>query len=108
MTSKYSLKEIVSYIEENQIKRTKDLPSEYINYLYRTGEYNQLPFYKQRQTREESKTRLQDWYNIEPILPYLFRWAEEEGTTIRQQAKDCCLLPEWKEYCKQHPEYLNM
>ena len=108
MTSKYSLQMILKYIDENQIKRIKDLPSEYINYLYRTGQYNQLPFYKQRQTREESKNRLQDWYNIEPILPYLFRWAEEEGTTIRQQAKEAALLPEWKEYCKKHPEYINM
>ena len=108
MTSKFNLKMILSYIEEKQITRMKDLPSEYQNYLYRTGEYNQLPFYRQRQTREESKTRLQDWYNIEPILPYLFRWAEEEGTTVRQQSKDLALLPEWKEYCKQHPEYIDM
>ena len=99
---------ILDYIEENQIKRIKDLPSEFQNYLYRTRQNNQLPFYKQRQTRDESKTRLKDWYNIEPILPYLFRWAEQEGTTIRQQAKEGCLLPEWEEYCKQHPEYLNM
>ena len=108
MTSKYNLKEILSYIEEKQVTRMKDLPSEYINYLYRTGQYNQLPFYKQRQTREEKKDRLKDWYNIEPILPYLFRWAEEENTTIKHQAKEAALLPEWKEYCKQHPEYLNM
>ena len=108
MTSKYSLKMILKYIEEKQIKRIKDLPTEYINYLYRTGQYNQLPFYKQRQTRDESKNRLQDWYNIEPILPYLFRWAEQEGTTIRQQAKEGCLLPEYNQWVKQHPEYLNM
>lgn len=108
MTSKYNLQMILEYIDENQITRIKDLPSEFQNYLYRTGQYNQLPFYKERQTRDESKTRLQDWYNIEPILPYLFRWAEQEGTTIRQQAKEGCLLPEWKEYCKQHPEYIDM
>ena len=108
MTSKYNLRMILSYIDEKQITRMKDLPSEYINYLYRTGEYNQLPFYRQRQTREENKTRLQDWYNIEPILPYLFRWAEEEGTTVRHQAKEGCLLPEYNQWIKEHPEYLNM
>ena len=108
MTSKYNLQMILDYIEEKQITRIKDLPIEFQNYLYRTGEYNQLPFYKQRQTRDESKTRLQDWYDIEKILPYLVRWAREENTTIRQQAKEGCLLPEWKEYCKQHPEYINM
>ena len=108
MTSKYSLKMILDYIEENGTTRIKDLPTEFQNYLYRTGQYNQLPFYKERQTRDESKTRLQDWYNIEPILPYLERWAEQEGTTIRQQAKEGCLLPEWKEWVKEHPEYINM
>ena len=108
MTSKYSLKMVLDYIKENQVKKTKDLPNEYINYLYRTGQYNQLPFYRERKSREEKVTRLQDWYNIEPILPYLFRWAEEEGTTVRHQAKEAALLPEWKEYCKQHPEYINM
>ena len=108
MTSKYSLQMILDYIEEKQIKRIKDLPTEYINYLYRTGQYNQLPFYRQRQTREESKTRLQNWYDFEKILPYLERWAEQEGTTIRQQAKEGCLLPEYNQWVKQHPEYLNM
>lgn len=108
MTSKYNLRMILSYIEEKQITRIKDLPSEYINYLYRTGEYNQLPFYKQRQTREEKVTRLQDWYNIEPILPYLMRWAEQEGTTLKKQAKDACLMPEYNQWIKEHPEYIDM
>ena len=108
MTSKYSLKMILDYIEEKQITRIKDLPSEYINYLYRTGEYNQLPFYKQRQTREEKKPRLQDWYDFEKILPYLERWAEQEGTTLKKQAKDACLIPEYNQWIKEHPEYINM
>ena len=108
MTSKYSLKMILEYIEENGTTRIKDLPSEYINYLYRTGEYNQLPFYKQRQTREEKKDRLKDWYDFSKILPYLERWAEAENTTIRQQAKEGCLLPEYNQWIKEHPEYINM
>ena len=108
MTSKYNLQMILDYIEEKQIKRIKDLPSEYINYLYRTGQYNQLPFYKERQTRDESKNRLKDWYDFEKILPYLERWAEEEGTTVRQQAKEGCFLPEYNQWIKEHPEYLNM
>ena len=108
MTSKYSLQMILKYIEENQIKRTKDLPTEYINYLYRTGQYNQLPFYKERKTREEKKPRLQDWYDFEKILPYLMRWAEQEGTTLKKQAKDACLMPEYNQWIKEHPEYINM
>lgn len=108
MTSKYSLHMILKYIEENQITRIKDLPTEYINYLYRTGQYNQLPFYKERKSREEKVTRLQDWYDFEKILPYLERWAEAENTTLRQQAKEGCLLPEYNQWIKEHPEYINM
>ena len=108
MTSKYSLKMVLDYIEEKQITKMKDLPTEYINYLYRTGEYNQLPFYKERKSREEKVTRLQDWYNIEPILPFLMRWAEQEGTTLKKQAKDACLMPEYNQWIKEHPEYINM
>ena len=108
MTSKYSLQKILKYVEENQIKRIKDLPTEFQNYLYRTGQYNQLPFYKERQTRDESKNRLQDWYDFEKILPYLERWAEQEGTTIRQQAKEGCLLPEYNQWIKENPQYINM
>lgn len=108
MTSKYNLQMILDYIEEKQITRIKDLPTEFQNYLYRTGQYNQLPFYKERKSRDESKTRLQDWYDFEKILPFLERWAEQEGTTIRQQAKEGCLLPEYKQWVKEHPEYINM
>ena len=99
---------ILEYIEENQIKRIKDLPTEFQNYLYRTGQYNQLPFYRERKSREEKVTRLQDWYDFEKILPYLERWAEQEGTTLKQQAKEGCLLPEYNQWIKEHSEYLNM
>ena len=99
---------ILDYIEENGTTRIKDLPTEFQNYLYRTGEYNQLPFYKQRKSREERVTRLQDWYDFEKILPFLERWAREENTTLRQQAKEGCLMPEYNQWIKEHPEYINM
>ena len=106
MKSKYNLQMVLEYIEQNQIEKVGDLPVEYRNYIYRTGQYDKLPFYKERQVRnKKSKDRLLDWYNIEPILPYLTRWAYEEGTTVEFQAINCALKPEWKQWCEEHTEY---
>ena len=105
MKSKYNLQMILEYIEQNQIEKVKDLPIEYRNWIYRNGEYDKLPFYKERQVRNKSKDRLLDWYNIEPILPYLERWSVMEGTTVEFQAIQGALKPEWKQWCEEHPEY---
>lgn len=103
--SKYNIQMILDYIEQNQIEKVKDLPVEYRNWIYRNGEYDKLPFYKERKVRNKSKDRLLDWYDISKILPHLERWSIEEGTTIYYQAKEGCLLPEWKQWCKEHLEY---
>ena len=103
--SKYNLQMILDYIEQNQIEKAKDLPVEFRNWIYRNGQYDRLPFYKERQVRNKSKDRLLDWYDISKILPYLERWSIMEGTTIYYQAKEGCLLPEWKQWCIEHPEY---
>ena len=106
--SKYNIDMVLDYIEQNKIEKAKDLPVEFRNYIYRTGQYDRLPFYKERKVRNKSnksKDRLLDWYNIEPILPYLERWSIMEGTTIEFQAINCALKPEWKQWCEEHPEY---
>lgn len=103
--SKYNLEMVLDYIEQNQIEKVKDLPDSYRNYIYRTSQYDKLPFYKERKVRNKSKDRLLDWYDISKILPFLERWAREEGTTLYYQAKEGCLLPEWKQWCIEHPEY---
>ena len=106
MKSKYNIEMILDYIEQNKVEKAKDLPVEFRNYIYRTGQYGKLPFHKDRQVRNKrNNDRLLDWYNIEPILPYLTRWAYEEGTTIEFQAINCALKPEWKQWCIDHPEY---
>lgn len=107
--SKYNIDMVLDYIKQNQIEKVGDLPVQFRNYIYRTGQYDKLPFYKERKVRNKvrnkSKDRLLDWYNIEPILPYLERWAYEEGTTIEFQAKEGFLEPEWEQWCIDHPEY---
>ena len=104
--SKYNLQMVLDYIEQNQIEKMKDLPVEYRNWIYRNGLYDKLPIYKERKVLNKSKNdRLLDWYDISKILPYLERWSWEEGTTLEYQARIGCLMPEWKQWCIEHPEY---
>lgn len=105
---KYTIEDILKYVEDNNITSTRDLPSNYLNYIYRYKLSDRLPFIQQkRQKRKQRKdsNRLLDWYNIEPILPFLTRWAYEEGTTVEEQARLGCLMPEWEQWCIDHPEY---
>ena len=105
---RYTIEDIIKYVEENNIKKTKDLPSNYLNYIYRYKLSDQLPFIQEKKQRSKQRidsNRLQPGYNIEPILPYLTRWAWEEGTTVEEQARMGCLMPEWQDWCERHPEY---
>ena len=105
---KYTIDDILEYVRVNNITKTKDLPSNYLNYIYRYKLSHRLPFLqekKQRSKQRKDSNRLQEWYDIERLLPYLERWAWEEGTTIEQQAIEGCLMPEWEDWCERHPEY---
>ena len=104
--SKYNIQMILDYIKQNKVEKVCDLPVEYRNYIYRTGQYDKLPFHKEKQVRNKSKNdRLLDWYDLSKILPTLERWSIKEGTTIEFQAINCALKPEWKQWCIEHPEY---
>ena len=105
---KYKIDDIIRYVEDNNITKTKDLPSSYLNYIYRYKLSDRLPFIQEKKKRSKQRkdsNRLQSWYDIERILPYLERWALEEDTTIEQQAIEGCLQPEWEQWCIDHPEY---
>ena len=105
---KYTIDDILEYVRVNNVTSTKELPSSYLNYIYRYKLSHRLPFIqnkKQRSKQRKDSNRLQSWYDIERILPYLERWAWEEGTTVEQQAREGCLMPEWEDWCEKHPEY---
>ena len=105
---KYTIEDIIKYVEDNGITKTKDLPSSYLNYIYRYKLSDRLPFIqnkKQRSKQRKDSNRLQPWYNIDRLLAFLERWAYGEGTTIEQQAIEGCLQPEWEQWCEDHPEY---
>ena len=97
---RYTIDDIIKYVEDNNITKTKDLPSNYLNYIYRYKLSHLLPFIKdkkERRTQRIDSNRLQPWYDIERILPYLERWAWAENTTIEQQAIEGCRMPEWED-----------
>lgn len=105
---RYTIDDILKYVEDNNIKSTRDLPSNYLNYIYRYKLSHLLPFLQEKKKRSKQKkdsNRLQPWYDIERLLPYLERWAWEEGTTIEEQARLGCLMPEWEDWVERYPEY---
>ena len=108
----YSLQMVLDYVETHGVTKMVQLPKNLRNYIYRDGLVDELPFNKNRREKlrekreqEYRENRLQDWYDIERILPYLERWSIEEGTTLEQQAKEGFLEPEWEQWCEEHPEY---
>lgn len=112
--SKFSLQMVLDYIEENSVTRMKDLPKNLMNYVYREKLTEKMPFNSDRAEKRKIKrdllfqeNRLQQWYDIKKILPYLERWAVEENTTVEHQAIWGCLEPEWQQWCQEHPEYLG-
>ena len=104
----YTIEDIIKYAEDNNVTSTKQLPSNYLNYIYRYKLSHRLPFIQQKRRKAKQRkdsNRLQEWYDIERLLPYLERWAYEEGTTVEQQAREGCVMPEWLDWCEKHPEY---
>ena len=111
-SKRYSLQMVLDYVETHGVTKMIELPKNLRNYIYRDGLVDELPFNKdrreklrQKKEQEWKENRLQPWYDISRILPYLERWAYEEGTTIEQQAIEGCLQPEWEQWCIDHPEY---
>lgn len=105
---RYTIDDILKYVEDNNITSTKQLPSSYLNYIYRYKLSDRLPFIQEKKKRKAQRidsNRLQPWYDISRLLPFLERWSIEEGTTIEFQAREGCLEPEWQQWCIDHPEY---
>lgn len=114
----WSLELINKTIEEEGIKSLNELKDKHraaYSYLYNHecwGKCPLMPAEKRGRVGNIMDTnyykvgRRKDWYDIEPILPYLERWSEQENTTVRYQAQIGCLLPEFEQYKKDHPEYI--
>ena len=52
---KYTIDDILKYVEENNIKYTRDLPSNYLNYIYRYKLSHLLPFLQEKKKRAKQR-----------------------------------------------------
>ena len=111
-SKRYTLQMVLDYVETHGVTKMIQLPKNLRNYIYRDGLVDELPFNKERREKLRQKkaqridsNRLQPWYDISRILPYLERWAYEEGTSVEEQARMGCLMPEWQDWVDKHPEY---
>lgn len=114
-----TLEMVLQFIEENDIKSTKELKKanrSYYNWIYNNKLSWELPFLNKRRgwTRRDhdevyeknfKENRTKEWYDIERLLPYLEHFAEVEETTVEDQCIQCYLLPEWDEFKQRHPDY---
>lgn len=84
-----TLEEAKRIIEENGFDTRSELHrgcKQLYNWLYRNGLINSVyggysPFSNDQKEKPYPRT-----YDVTKVLPYLERWAEEEGTTIAEQA----------------------
>lgn len=112
--STITLEEVILFVEENQIKNPTELAKlnkPYFNFIYRNRVTDKIPFLKKKilsprdYEKEFRENRTKEWYDIERLLPYLERYAREEGTTVEEQCYIYYLIPEWEEFKKNHPNY---
>ena len=115
MNIEEKLQEIIQFCETENITKTGDLKNKnrsYYNWIFNNKLSDQLPFVRTRKKglaisyeKKEKAARLQEHYDLERLLPYLERYAEKEGTSVEEQCRKYYLLPEWREWKENHPEY---
>lgn len=106
MPSKYNEEIVRKFLEEHNIKSTTELykiPNgrNIYDWCSRNNMFAELGLVKGERisvNRPRMKGRLKEHYDISIVMPYLVKWAKEEGTTVKYQAYKYSLGPEWEEY----------
>lgn len=75
------------------------------NWCYRIGAFEWL--YGDGEAARPDMNRGSVVYDITRVLPYLERWAEEENTTIRNQAGKYGYGKLWLEWCQENGVDVN-
>lgn len=102
---KYNEENVRKFIEEHNIKSTTELykiPNgrNIYDWCSRNNMFEKLGLLKGERisvNRPRMKGRLKEHYDISIVMPYLEKWAKEEGTTVKYQAYKYSLGPEWEE-----------
>ena len=102
---KYNEEIVRQFIEEHNIKNTAEMykiPNgrNIYDWCSRNNMFDKLGLVKGERisvNRPRMKGRLKEHYDISIVMPYLEKWAKEEGTTVKYQAYRYSLGPEWEE-----------
>lgn len=112
--STITLEQVILFVEENQIQNPVELAKvnkPFYNFIYRNRVTDKIPFIHKKvfhrgdYEKEFRENRTKEHYDIERLLPYLERYAREEGTTVEEQCYIYFLLPEWKDFKEKNPNY---
>jgi transposase len=106
---------ILKYIKENNIQSLNELKEKRISiyhWVYRNKRRDDLPFEMRpkrpssgeiKYTQNQLKGRLRDHYDINIGLPYVRKWAEEEGVSLKKMCYRMGYAPEYDEWM----EFIN-
>lgn len=102
---KYNEEIVRQFLQEHNIKSTTELykiPNgrNIYDWCSRNNMFDKLGLVKGERisvNRPRMKGRLKEHYDISIVMPYLVKWAKEEGTTVKYQAYKYSLGPEWEE-----------
>ena len=102
---------ILDYIKENNIQSLNELKEKRISiyhWVYRNKKRNDLPFENippmrtsrsgVKYTQNQLKGRLKDHYDINIGLPYVRKWAEQEGVSLKKMCYRMGYAPEYDEW----------
>ena len=101
---------ILKYIKENNITSLNELKEKRISiyhWVYRNKKRDDLPFEMKpmrpsrkdiKYTQNQLKGRNRDHYDINIGLPYVRKWAEEEGVSLKKMCYRMGYAPEYDEW----------
>jgi len=101
---------ILEYIKENNITSLKELKEKRISiyhWVYRNKKRDDLPFEMKpmrpsrseiKYTQNQLKGRNREHYDINIGLPYVRKWAEEEGVSLKKMCYRMGYAPEYDEW----------
>lgn len=106
-TDEEKYKEICSYVRENDIKSRRELQlrkSAYYNFLYHHQMLDSVFGESNRKGRNVKGNGLP----LKPLLvDYFIKWAEQEHTTVKEQAQMYGYLQQWIKYCEDNHLDIN-
>lgn len=108
-TDEEKYEEILEYVKNNEITGRRELQlkkSAYYNFLYHHKLLDKVFGETNRKGRPAKSNS--NGMPLKPLLvDYFIKWAEQEHTTVEQQARFYGYLPQWISYCEDNHLDIN-